>query len=69
MEDEDNKNHISMKSVKFSIFMGSHVEFQTWWFQFEVFATMWKFSIAVGKVPEVDIQSSESASCVMNAEL
>ena len=49
--------------------MGSHVEFQTWWFWFHAFATIWKFVGAVGKTPNLDLPSSKSASLAMTAEL
>ena len=51
------KIEISMKSVKLLTFMGTHVAFQTWWFHFWAFATVWKFTAAIGKVPEVETAS------------
>ena len=69
MEDDDDENHISIKSVKLPVFTGSHVDFPTWWFRFHAFATVWKFAGAIGKVPEVDLPSSESASLSMTADI
>ena len=69
MEDEDDENCISMKLVKLLVFTGSHVEFQTWWFQFHAFATVRRFAGTVRKVPEIDLPSSESASLETNPEL
>ena len=66
MKEEDDESCIIIKSVKLPIFTGSHVEFQTWWFQFHAFATVWNFVGAVGKLPEVDLPSSEPESFVMN---
>ena len=69
MDDDDDGNHISVKLVKLPVFTGSHVDFQTWWFQFHAFATVWKFAGAVGKVPEVDLPSAEKASLSMNIDI
>ena len=33
------------------------------------FATVWKFAAAIGKVPEVDLPFSETASLSMTAEV
>ena len=63
------KIQISMKSVKLLTFTGTHVEFQTWWFHFWAFATVWKFAAAIGKVPEVDLPVSETAFLSMIAEV
>ena len=41
--------------------MGTHVEFQTWWFYFWAFATVWKFMAAIDIVPEVDLPVFETA--------
>ena len=68
MDDED-ENQISVKAVKLPTFMGAHVEFQTWWFCFWAFTTVWKFMAAIGKVPEVDLPLSETASLSMTAEV
>ena len=67
--DKEDENHISMKSVKLPTFTGTHVEFQTWWFHFQAFATMWKFAAAIGKVPEVDLPDTESATLSTTAEV
>ena len=40
-----------------------------WWFQFHAFAMLWKFAGAVGKVPEVDLPSSENASLSTNTDI
>ena len=57
MDDDDgDENCISVKLVRLPVFMGSHIDFQTWWFQFHAFAMVWKFAGAVGKVPDVDLQ-------------
>ena len=68
MDDED-ENQISVKSVKLLTFMGSHFEFQTWWFCFQAFTTVWKFTAAIGKVPEVDLPVSETASLSTTKEV
>ena len=62
IDDDDDENHISVKSVKLPVFTGSHVDFQTWWLRFHAFAMVWKFAGAVGKAPEVDLPISENAS-------
>ena len=45
--DDDDRNKLSMKSVKLPVFTGNHTEFQTWWFHFQAFATVWKFAEAI----------------------
>ena len=62
--DEDDENKIS---VKLPVFTGKHVKFQTWWFHFQAFATVWKFAAAIGKVLEIDLFVSETASLSMTA--
>ena len=69
MDDDDDENRISVKSEKLPVFMGSHVDCQTWWFQFHAFATVWKFAGAIGKVLEVDLQGSESVSLSTTANI
>ena len=68
MDDED-ENQISMKLVKLPTFMGTHVEFQAWWFCFWAFTTVWKFVVAIDKVLEVDLPVSETASLSTTAEV
>ena len=67
--DKDDENKISVKSVKLPVFTGKHVEFHTWWFHFQAFATVWKFTAAIGKVPEMDLPASESTSLSTTAEV
>ena len=67
--DEDDENKISVKSVKLPVFTGKHVEFQTWWFHFHAFATVWQVTAAIGKVPEMDLSASESSSLSTIAEV
>ena len=62
MDDDEDENQISVKSVKLMTFTGTHVDFQTWWFHFHAFTTVWKFAAAIGKVPEVDLPVSDTAS-------
>ena len=57
-----------MNSVKLLVFMGSNVDFQTWWLWFDAFGMVWRFVGAVGMTLEVDLPSSESASLVTNAK-
>ena len=49
--------------------MGTHVEFQTWWFCFQAFTTVRKLTAAIGKVPEVDLPVSETASLSTTKEV
>ena len=67
--DDDEESKISEKSVKLPVLTGKHVEFQTLWFSFQAFATVWKFTAAIGKVPEVDLPASELASLSTTAEV
>ena len=67
--DDDEEHKLSVKFVKLLVFTGKHVEFQTWWFCFQAFATVWKFTAAIDKVPEVDLPTSESASLSTTAEV
>ena len=67
--DEEDKNQISVKLVKLPTFMGTHVNFQTWWFHFQAFATVWKFAAAIGQVPEVHLPVSKTASLSTTAEV
>ena len=58
-----------MKLVKLPTFTGTHVDFQTWWFQFQPFTTVWKFAAERGKASEVDLPVSKTASLSMTAEV
>ena len=69
MDNGDDENRISVKSVKLPVFTGTHVEFQIWWFNFQAFATVWKFAAVIGKVPEVDLHAQENASLSTTAEV
>ena len=60
MDDDDDK--LSTKSVKLPVFSGDHKHFQTWWFRFSAFATMWKFILAMGQTEEPDLPESETAA-------
>ena len=68
MDDDEDENQISVKSAKLLTFMGTHDDFWTWWFHFHSFATVWKFMAAIGKVPEVDLPVSDTASLSTTAE-
>ena len=63
---DDNDDKLSTKSVKLPVFSGDHKHFQTWWFWFSAFATMWKFKSAVGLTEEPDLPESEAAA--LNAD-
>ena len=67
--DEDDENKISVKLVKLPVFTGKHVKLQTWWFHFQAFETVLKFAAAMGKVLEIDLFVSETASLSMTAEV
>ena len=67
MDDDDDK--LSMKSVKLPVFSGDHKHFQTWWFRFSVFATVWKFKSAVGQTEESDLPESEAAALNTDANV
>ena len=58
-----------MQSVKQPVFTGTHVEFQTWWFHFQAFATVWKLAAVIGKVPKADLPAQENASLSTTAEV
>ena len=60
MDDDDDK--LSTKSVKLPVFSGDHKHFQTWWFRFSAFATVWKFKQAVGQTEDPDLPASEGAA-------
>ena len=69
MDNGDDENRISVKSVKLPAFTGTHVEFQIWWFHFQTFARVWKFAAVIGKVPESDLPAQENASLSTTAEV
>ena len=60
---------MKIELVKLPTFMGTHVVFQTLWFHFWAFATAWKFTAAIGKVPEVDLPVSKTGSLSMTTEV
>ena len=53
--DDDDRNKLSAKSVKLPVFTGNHTEFQTWWFHFQAFATVWKFAEVIEQTAEADL--------------
>ena len=59
---DDDEDKLSTKSVKLPVFSGDHKHFQTWWFQFSAFATVWKFKSAVGQSEEPDLPESETVA-------
>ena len=67
MDNEEDK--LSMKSVKLPVFSGDHKHFQTWWFQFSAFATVWKFKSAVGQSEESDLPESETVALSTDANV
>ena len=67
MDDGDDK--LSMKSVKLPVFSGDHKHFQTWWFWFVGFATVWKFKLAIGQSEESDLPESETVALSTDANV
>ena len=67
MDDDDNK--LSTKSVKLPVSSDDHKHFQTWWFRFLAFATVWKFKSAVGQTEEPDLPESEAAALTADANV
>ena len=67
MDDDDDK--LSTKSVKLPVFSGDHKPFQTWWFRFSAFATVWKFKQAVGQTEDPDLPASEGAALNTDANI
>ena len=67
MDDDDDK--LSTKSVKLPVFSGDHKHFQTWWFRFSAFATVWKFKQAVGQTEDPDLPASEGAALNTDANI
>ena len=45
------------------------LNFHTWWFYFQAFATVWKFVAAIGKLLEVHLPVSETVSLSMTMEV
>ena len=67
MDNDDDK--LSTKSVKLPVFSGDHKHFQTWWFRFLAFATVWKFKPAIGQTEELDLPESEAAALNTDANV
>ena len=67
MDDDDDK--LSTRSVKLPVFSGDHKNFQTCWFQFSAFATVWKFKQAVGQTEDPDLPESEGAALNTDANI
>ena len=67
MDDDEDKS--STKSVKLPVFSGDHKHFQTWWFRFSAFATVWKFKSAVGQSEEPDLPESETVALNTDANV
>ena len=66
---DDDEDKLSTKSVKLPVFSGDHKLFQTWWFRFSAFATMWKFKPAIGQSEEPDLPESEAAALSTDANV
>ena len=66
MDEEDDVYRLSLKPVKFLIFMGDHTDFHTWWFHFQVFAMVWKFTEAIDRTPKPYFPSTASTTLSMN---
>ena len=66
---DDNEDKLSTKSVKLPVFSGDHKHFQTWWFRFSAFATMWKFKPAIGQSEEMDLPESKAAALSTDANV
>ena len=66
MDDNDDGNKLSVKSVKLPIIMGNHADFHTWWFHFRVFATVWKFAETIERTSEPDTPATASTTLWMN---
>ena len=67
VDDDDDK--LSMKSVKLPVFSGDHKHFQTWWFRFSAFATVWKFKQAVGQTKDPHLPESKGAALNNDANI
>ena len=59
---DGDEDKLSTKSVKLPVFSGDHKHFQTWWFWFAAFATVWKFKSAIGQSEESDLPESETVA-------
>ena len=66
--DDDDGNELSVKLVKLPVFTANHTEFQTWWFHFQAFATVWKFSEAIEQTAEKDLPDTASTELVKDEE-
>ena len=69
MDEDDDGNKLTVKSVKLPIFMGNHMDFHTWWLQFQVFATVWKFAEVIEQTSEADLPATASTTLSMNEEM
>ena len=66
MDDKDDVNKLSMKSVKLPILIGSHMDFHTRWFHFQAFPMVWKFAKAIERTAKTDLPSTASTALPMN---
>ena len=46
--------------------MGNHMYFHTWWFCFQVLATVWKFVEAIERTAEADLPATASTTLSKN---
>ena len=67
-DDDDDRNKLSANSVLLLIFTGSHTEFHTWWFCFQVSATVWKFAEVIEQMLEADLPGTANTELLMNEE-
>ena len=66
MDEDDDGNKLSAKSVKLLIFTGNHMDFHTWWFHFQALATVWRFTEAIERTSESDLPATASIMLLMN---
>ena len=66
MDKDDDVNKLSMKLVKLPIFMGDHMDFHTWWFCFQAFTMVWKFTEAIDRTPKPDLPRTASTTLSTN---
>ena len=59
--DDDDRNKLRTNLVKLPVFTGNHTEFQTWWFHFQAFTMVWKFTEAIEQTAEKDLPTTASA--------
>ena len=45
------------------------MDFHTWWFCIQAFATVWKFAEAIEKMQEEDLPATASTMLLMNEEI